>query len=389
MSIDTDEALKHFRTEYGVAPSLVTRAPGRVNIIGEHTDYNHGFVLPMAIERETVIAARPRDDRRLRVYAVNMDRRASADLTNCTRNDEDPWLDYLVGVAYELAKLRLPVHGADLVVLGDVPIGAGLSSSASLEMAALMLFECLGEFQMSGPEAARLGRRVENEFLGVNSGIMDQFIARMGKSGCALFLDCRTCRYEHVPAAFAHAVFVIADSSVRRGLAGSKYNERVRECEEAVQAMRECLGKTGSHLRDFDLDDLEAAKGRLSQAVYRRARHVVTENDRTKAACEALRSGDADVLGALMTQSDASLRCDYEVTCPELDALTAIARSAPGCYGARMTGAGFGGCTVNLVAADAIGDFTDALSKAYRKQTGLNTNVVVSRPAAGASFQYV
>ncbi|HEO72162.1 MAG TPA: galactokinase [Candidatus Hydrogenedentes bacterium] len=381
MGVDLNQAKRWYAEHFGAPPELCVRAPGRVNIIGEHTDYNHGFVLPMAIEQATYILARPREDRMLKAFAANLEQTAQADLVKRHRAPESPWLDYIVGVAEELAKLDRPLAGADLMIVGDVPIGCGLSSSASLEMAALKLFECLGAFEMEGPEAAELGRRVENDFLGLSSGIMDQFISRMARAGHALFLDCRSYQREQVPVAFPSAAFVIANTGVTRGLTASKYNERVDECNEAVRAM---ATQNQTHLRDFTLDHLEAARQHMPANVYRRARHVITEDERTRAACEAMRAGDPERLGELMDASDASLRDDYEVTCPELDAMTAIARQAPGCYGARMTGAGFGGCTINLVENEHVPAFVDHLLRAYPAQTGTAGQAFISRPADGA-----
>jgi len=384
MSIDIGAAKSQFQDRFGFPAHVVVRAPGRVNIIGEHTDYNHGFVLPMAIENETLIVARQRDDRILNAFAANLNRSVEADLDERVRNAEEPWIDYVVGVMDELAKLGKPLVGADILIMGDVPLECGLSSSASLEMAAVCLFEALGGFSLDGAAAPQLGQRVENDFLGLSSGIMDQFISRLGKAGHALFLDCRSLDYQLVPVAFDDALFVIANTCVKRGLTSSKYNERVAECRQAVAVMQDRLGKGGSHLRDFDLDDLVAAKDGMTDTVFRRARHVITANTRTQAACQAMRDGDAQRLGALMDESDASCRDDYEVTCPELDAMTAIARSLPGCYGSRMTGAGFGGCTVSLVRSDAVDAFTSELLKRYEQKTGIRGDVIVSAPAEGA-----
>lgn len=384
MSIDRHEAVSTFERHFGKPPVLAVRAPGRVNIIGEHTDYNHGFVLPMAIERETAILARPIDEGVIRAFAANLDRTAEAPLDRFERNAGEPWMDYVVGVARELDALGKPLHGAEIMILGDVPVGCGLSSSASLEMAALCLFETLGGFSIKGPEAARLGQRVENGFLGLNTGIMDQFISRFGKAGHVLFLDCRSFEYELVPVSFKDACFVIANTGVSRGLTASKYNERVSQCREAVEGMRRNLGKTGTHLRDFTLEDLDASKESFSEVVYRRARHVVTENARTEAACEAMRAGDAAELGRLMNASDESLRTDYEVTCVELVTMTALARGLEGCFGSRMTGAGFGGCTVSLVESSRAVSFADKLARAYTAQTGLQGETMVSVPADGA-----
>jgi galactokinase len=385
VSIDLTRARVEYRAQFARAAEVITRAPGRVNIIGEHTDYNHGFVLPMAIEHETAILACPRADLTLHAYAANLKRTAEADLTRCARDPREGWMDYVVGVAHELAKLGKPLRGADLMIIGDVPIGCGLGSSASLEMAALCLFEALGGFEVEGAEAPRLGQRVENLFLGLSTGIMDQFISRMGKRGHALFLDCRSFDYELIPVAFPGAKFVIANTCLARGLTSSKYNERVAECKQAVQGMRDALGKEGTHLRDFTMDDLLATRARLSDVAFRRARHVISEDVRTKAACEAMRAGDPAALGRLMNGSDASLRDDYEVTCPELDAMTEIARALPGCHGARMTGAGFGGCTINLVQSEAVPSFTEKLMAEYTRRTGITGQVFISLPSDGAA----
>ena len=385
MSIEVVTAKSEFESHFGFAPEIGVRAPGRVNIIGEHTDYNHGFVLPMAIERETVILAKPRTDRMLNAYAANYGRSVHVSLDERVRNANDSWIDYVLGVADELAKLGLPLTGADLMIIGDVPLGSGLSSSAALEMASLVMFETLGGFVVEGADAPKLGQRVENVFLGLSTGIMDQFISRMGKQGHALFLDCRTSEYELVPVAFADSAFVIANTCVSRGLTSSKYNERVSECSEAVRVMNAQGNKVGTHLRDFTMEDLMACKDQMPDVVFRRARHVLSEDARTKAACEAMRLGDPKILGSLMTASDVSLKEDYEVTCPELDAMTEVARSLPGCYGARMTGAGFGGCTVHLVAQDALVEFQTRLMEGYLARTGIKGEIIVSVPAEGAS----
>lgn len=386
MSVDLRQATAAYEAEYGAVPEIVVRAPGRVNIIGEHTDYNQGYVLPMAIERETMILARKRGDGVIKAHAANLGRRASASLEDRRRNLAEPWIDYIVGVVDELAKLEQPLTGADLLITGDVPVGCGLSSSAALEMATLCLFEALGNFRLNDADAARLGRRVENDFLGLSTGIMDQFISRCGKAGHALFLDCRSYEYELVPVAFPKAVFVIANTGCSRGLAASKYNERVAECRAAVKAMAERLGKSGGYLRDFNLEELEICGSEMNDIVFRRARHVISENQRTLEACAAMREGDAARLGRLMNASDRSLRNDYEVTCPELDAMTAVARSLSGCFGARMTGAGFGGCTINLVDKARADAFCQALLAGYRKRTGLTGEVIISAPGNGAAI---
>jgi len=385
MSVELDTAARQFDAKFGGKPEVAVRAPGRVNLVGEHTDYNHGFVLPMAIDRDTVIVARRRPDRTVRVYAANFDQTAEFELGQWERSADCPWLDYVAGVAREVEKLGKPLFGADCLLLGDVPIGAGLSSSASVEMAALALFEAMGDFVLSDPDAAALGQRVENDFLGVASGIMDQFIVRAGKAGHALFFDCRTMAFSHVPVAMDDAAFVITDTRVSRGLAGSAYNERVRECAEAVAAANAATGRSATHLRDFSIDDLESVRDRMPDAIYRRARHVITENGRTHEACAALRAQNAARLGELFDASDRSLREDYEVTCPELDAMTSLGRAYPGCFGSRMTGAGFGGCAVHLVSAKSAPEFCSYIRTAYSSTTGIESTAILVSASQGAS----
>lgn len=384
--MNIQQVCEAFGRQWGGEPEVIVRAPGRVNIIGEHTDYNHGFVLPMAIECDTVIAARRRPDRMLQALAANLDRSVSVSLEHRVRHQTEPWIDYILGVAEELYLLDKPLFGADMVIMGDVPVGCGLSSSAALEMAGVCMFEALGGFRLEGPAAAQLGQRVENQFLGLSTGIMDQFISRCGKADHGLFLDCRSFDYDLIPIAFPSAVFVIANTCCSRGLTKSAYNERVSECRSAVQGMAQQLGATGTHLRDYTLKNLEASRSNMPDISYRRARHVITENQRTEEACAAMQAGDVERLGALMNASGDSLRTDYAVTSPELDAMTEVARALPGCFGARMTGAGFGGCTINLVARDQAEPFAQALTAGYRERTGIQGEIIVSRPANGAEI---
>ncbi|MCL4692386.1 MAG: galactokinase, partial [Candidatus Hydrogenedentes bacterium] len=384
-STDPDSAVYLFSGQFGGEPEILARAPGRVNLIGEHTDYNDGYVLPMAIDRDTIIAARPRRDGVLRIHAANFDATGEFPLGTWERSALYPWADYILGVAQQVEMLGRPLHDADCVLIGDVPIGAGLSSSASVEMAALALFEAIGGFTLESGEAASLGRRVENDFIGVASGIMDQFIVRAGRAGHALFLDCRSLHFDQIPIAMDDVLFIIADTKVARGLAGSAYNERVRECGEAVVFLNRATGKDTMRLRDFSIEELEGCRQSMPETIYRRARHVISENARTLDACDALRSGDATRLGDLLNRSDESLRADYEVTCPELDLMTSIGRALPGCYGSRMTGAGFGGCTVHLVSAASAEEFCAALHWEYAASTGIQSTPVPVAASAGAN----
>ncbi len=369
-----------FREWWGQLPTHEARAPGRVNLIGEHTDYNDGFVLPMDIDRDIRVVFRPRDDRMVRLWSVDFAQASEFALDAIARDASAPWSNYVRGVAWALAERGISLRGMDAAIQGTVPIGAGLSSSAALEVAAgLALLASAGE-SVSPVALALACQRAENEFVGNRCGIMDQFISALGRAGHALFLDCRTLEHEHVPLPTGYRI-VVANSMVRRALVDSAYNERRAQCEEAARA----LGVRA--LRDADGAMLESAKPRLSEVAYRRARHVIAENARVLQSVEALRRGDAATFGALMDASHASLRDDYEVSCRELDALVEIARRQTGCLGARMTGAGFGGCTVNLVEAGAADAFVHALREGYRAATGLDAEIYVCDAAGGASVR--
>ena len=369
-----------FRRQWGAEPVLCARAPGRVNLIGEHTDYNDGFVLPMAIDRDIWIAFRPREDCTVRLWSLDFGQASAFALDAFATDASAPWSNYVRGVAWALGEKGMALRGLDAVIQGTVPVGAGLSSSAALEVAAgLALLASAGE-SLPPEELALACQRAENEFVGNRCGIMDQFVAALGRAGHALFLDCRTLEYRHVPLP-ADFRIVVANSMVKRALVDSAYNERRSQCEEAARV----LGVRA--LRDADEAALASARSRLSDAVYRRARHVITENARVVQAVAAMRRGDAETFGALMDASHVSLRDDYEVSCRELDALVEIARRQVGCLGARLTGAGFGGCTVNLVRADAVDAFVAALRKGYREQTGLDAEIYVCAAADGAGVR--
>ena len=385
MSPNPAQAREAFAARFDFGPDVVAIAPGRVNLIGEHTDYNDGFVLPMAIARATVVAARRRDDAVLRACAVNLGREVTLSLDHpLARQPTDPWVDYVLGVLAQWRTIGHTAPGMDMLIAGDVPIGCGLSSSASLTMAVLRAVEHLSNTEIDGIEAALLGQRVENVFLGLSCGIMDPFVIRNAREGHALLLDCRSRAFEHIPVALEGYAFVIANTGVTRGLTASKYNERVAECREAVRTLCTTSGKSGTHLRDFTLDDLKAAQNAMEPITFCRARHVITENARTIEAAAALRAGDASAFGALMDASHASLRDDYAVSCDELDAVVTIGRAHPACLGARMTGAGFGGCAVLLVRRDAVEPFTEELLAEYHRAMGIRGEVIVSGPAAGA-----
>ena len=341
----------------------VVRAPGRVNLIGEHTDYNDGFVLPAAIDRDVMLAARRRTDQRVRVYSLDYRERVEFTLDGVEYDFAHPWSNYLRGTLSVLAGKGLPLAGMDVVVAGEVPQGAGLSSSAALETATAVAARVVGGFALDGPELALACQAAENRFVGVNCGVMDQFASTLGRAGNALFIDCRSYEYELVPVPAGHRI-VICDSGVRRGLRDSEYNLRRAQCEEAVRLLRADLPHIKA-LRDVSTEELASLAAKLPPDVRRRAVHVVSENERVRQSVAALRRGRVDEFGRLMADSHASLRESFEVSCAELDALVAVAGGLPGVAGARMTGGGFGGCTVNLVREDLVEDFGRAVLAEY------------------------
>jgi galactokinase len=365
-----------YRERYGVDPAILVRAPGRVNLIGEHTDYNHGFVLPMAIDKAVWIALRPTGSRRVTVYANDLGEVSQFDLDRLRRGTG--WAEYLKGVAWALGEAGHELRGWEGVVGGDVPLGAGLSSSAALELATARAFHETSGFAWDQVSMARVGMRAENDWVGANTGIMDQLISAAAVEGRALLIDCLS--LTHTPVALPPgSAVVVLDTMTRHSHTHSGYNERRAQCEEAARL----LGVES--LRDVTLDDLEQGKAKLADVVYRRARHVVSENRRTVAAATAMVRGRVEEVGALMTASHASLRDDFEVSTEALDVMVACAMAQPGCYGARMTGGGFGGSVVALVAADAAAKFGDEVADRYQSQTGTTPTTHVCRASAGAS----
>jgi galactokinase len=360
----------------------IFRAPGRVNIIGEHTDYNDGFVLPAAIDRDVLMAVRPRSGREVTLHSLDFAGESIFSLDDIIHDAVHPWSNYLRGVCDVLEKAGYPLGGAEIVFGGDVPIGSGLSSSAALEVATAVTFLTLAGHQIAGEQIARFTQQAENEFVGTRCGIMDQFISALGQQSRALLIDCRSLAYRAIPVP-AGVMLIIGDTGVRRGLVSSEYNTRRSQCEEGVRLLQQVLpGITA--LRDVTPAQLEAHKALLPEMTYRRCRHVVTEDARVLEAETVMTAGDVEALGRLLNASHASLQFDYEVSCKELDAMVEIARRQPGVYGARMTGAGFGGCTVSLV-ADAHADaFAAAVGPAYKDATGLDPQIYICSVSAGA-----
>lgn len=367
-----------FESIYGASPSIIARAPGRVNLIGEHTDYNDGFVLPMAIDRAMWIALRPRDDGKVMLHSLDLDEVGEFDLNEpLVKDGEEGWFEYVRGVAWALIEEGRELCGWEGVMSGDVPIGSGLSSSAALQMVIARAFATVSDLEWDNATMALMVQRVENQWMGVNTGIMDQMISASGEAGSALLIDCRSLETMLVPLPSATKV-VILDTTVQRGLVDSKYNERRSQCKEAAAY----FGK--SALRDVSLEEFIKVSPELAPLTRKRARHIVTEDTRTLQAVEAMRAGDAVKLGLLMNASHDSLRDDFEVTVSQLDAIVEIARGQDGCFGARMTGAGFGGCAVALVAEDSAESFTQAVATQYEATTGLIPNIYVCVPTQGA-----
>lgn len=371
-------AIRDFSERHGQDPAVVVRAPGRVNIIGEHTDYNDGFVFPMAIDRATWIALRPREDGVVSLRSLDLNEDAGFPLDDIRKNGNS-WIEYIKGVAWALQQEGFALRGWEGVLSSDVPIGSGLSSSAALEMAVARAFSAVSGFEWDATRMARLGQKAENKWVGVNCGIMDQLISAAGRAGHALLIDCRSLEITPYPLP-AGASVVVMDTATRRGLESSAYNERRAQCDEASAFFGVKV------LRDVTLEQFKAREGQLSELARRRARHVITENARTLAAAEAMAAGDAARLGRLMTESHASLRDDFWVTNKELNDIVEAALKTEGCFGARMTGAGFGGCAVALVATPAAPAFMKQVSAQYRRVTGLTPALYLCQPTAGAEI---
>ncbi len=360
-------------------------APGRVNLIGEHTDYNDGWVLPMAIDRYVRVAFRVRGDRRIRAHSVAFEETEEVVLDSLRPPGPRGWISYVAGMAWAMADAGHEVRGIDCEIDGDLPLGSGLSSSAALEMATARALCAASGIPWEAEEMARLGQRAENRYVGVSCGLMDQLASATAEEGCALLLDCRTLAMESVPLP-SSAKVVVMDTGAPRTLAGSAYNERRASCEDAVEVLR-CLDPRVEALRDADLELLEAGRAQLGELGYRRAKHVIEESARPRAMAEALRDGKLSEAGRLMDDSHASLRDLYEVSCPELDRITDLARRHPACFGARLTGAGFGGCAVALVAASEAGAFARDVHRAYHAEFDLPSQVFACRPVAGARLR--
>lgn len=358
--------IEAYRTKFGAEPDIVAIAPGRVNLIGEHTDYNNGFVLPVAIDREVVFACGKTGTGTITGYSLDFDEQTDISVGSYDPDHPSGWLRYIMGVLDELEKDNRRLGGFQFAVGGNVPIGSGLSSSAALEMATCTAMEGLFDFSLSGKDASLLCQRAENKFVGVNCGIMDQYISRVGKKDHAVLIDCADLSINTIPVNTPGHTWLIIDSNKRRGLVDSEYNRRREECGEGVSVAQKIFpDRTITSLRDLVPDDLPALEKACDPVVYRRVRHQVTENARVLSTVKALETGDIDTIGKALYGSHVSLRDDFEVSCAELDMLVDILMRVDGVAGARLTGAGFGGCVIVCLKEESVAAARDAITKGY------------------------
>jgi len=364
-----------FYSKYGEKPNMVVKSPGRVNIIGEHTDYNNGFVLPMAIDRHIKIAFRPRNDDKIKLQSIGFDNEINCSIYNDKYVGD--WQDYVKSISWVLLKNNYELKGWEGVMTSNIPVGAGLSSSAALLLAILKVFSVTSNFSWDGLKMAKLARTAENEFLQLKSGIMDQMICALGRPEHAMLLDCRdlSSKFVTIP---SNVKIIILDTLTRRELVDSKYNERVKQCE----ASAEYFGCNS--LRDVDIETFEKKKTGLDELLLRRSKHVVYENHRVIEVSEAMRNNDVNKIGQLMNDSHYSLKNDYEVSSKELDIMVEIAQKEAGCFGARMTGAGFGGCAIALIDESFQEQFMRNIFNNYYLKTGIKPMVYVCDPSSGA-----
>ena len=378
MLLAKHDVAERFAQHFGGTPRWIVRAPGRVNLIGEHTDYNDGFVLPMAIDRAIWIALRPRDDQTVVVHAIDLQQQGTFSLERLA-NEKAGWIEYVKAVAWSLQQDGCQLAGWEGVLLGDVPMDAGLSSSAALEMASARAFAATAQLDWEPVSMAKVGLRAERQWIGLNCGIMDQLISAVGVADHAVLIDCRSLETTPVPIPPEVAV-VILDTATRRGLVDSAYNQRRAECESAADFFQV------PSLRDVGPELFERLASELDEPARRRALHVITENDRTLQAAEAMCRGEVSALGVLMNKSHASLRDDYEVSSDALNAMVETARTHDACHGARMTGAGFGGCAVAVIDARAANEFVRTTAAAYEQKTGHTPAIYICQATNGSEI---
>ncbi|HMA59170.1 MAG TPA: galactokinase [Halanaerobiales bacterium] len=360
-------------------------APGRVNLIGEHTDYNNGFVLPMAIDRRIYAYLQVRDDKQINIYSIDLDRYYTTTTEKLKFNEENSWSNYIVGVVSELQKEGYHPSGFNMTFSGDIPQGAGLSSSAALEVVTVYGLAELNNFEISPVKKALIAQSAENNFVGVECGIMDQYISCLGEKDKALLIDCDSYDYNKVPIQNKKYQFLIIDSKVQRGLVDSEYNLRRQQCNNVVKYFKENFAEDIESLRDININELFRHEDKINETDYKRATHVLTENRRVLEFADSVEDGNYEKAGQLMYASHLSLKNEYEVSCEELDFLIETALELKGVLGARMTGAGFGGCTVNLIKKDYKSKIINSIKTEYKKEYKKEPDFYTSRPAQGAS----
>lgn len=378
-----------FQQHFGWKPALCSRAPGRVNLIGEHTDYNGGLVMPAAIDREAVLLANRRIDNEWHIYSADYNVAVKVDaIQAAARQSQNRWVNYLLAVRAQFEELGHAVPGLDMVLQGDVPQGSGLSSSAAIEVATATLLNEITGAGLDGVEIARLSQAAEHSpFVGVQCGIMDQFVSSLGRKSQLVKIDCHTLDYEYVPLDSSRALIVIIDSGKRRGLVDSAYNQRRRECQEGFQTICRLEGRLYESLSHVPFGVYTRHGHALTGNQRKRLRHILSENQRVRDFQSALAANDLSAAGKLMDESHRSLRDDYEVSCKELDLIVEIANGQPGIFGCRMTGAGFGGCAVALVKPGQENQFAEYMTEAYEKESGLTPQIYVTPAAPGATFK--
>lgn len=379
------ELYKSFTDNFGGEPQLVVRAPGRVNLIGEHTDYNEGFVFPVAIDRDIMIAARPTSEDFIEIYSEDYKQRDRFSTKSILKTEEPAWSNYARGTLAVLASRKFPVSGFQAVSSSNLPQGAGLSSSAAYEVALLYLIDKLNDLSLSRKQIALFAQEAENDFVGVKCGIMDQFIATFGETDSGLLIDCRNLDYKPIPLNLKarRLSLVIVHSGVKRGLVDSEYNERRSQCAEGVRLLSQKLNRQLKSLREVDVEDFEAVSRALPETISRRCRHVITENARVLDTVEALKEENLKRVGHLLAASHESLKTDFQVSLPPVDILVELTKKHPGVKGARISGAGFGGCIVALIDKNAVDSYSTTVPQEYFKRTGLKATVYDCQAAAG------
>lgn len=382
--ISTEHLAQKFEELWRGEQPRFFRAPGRVNLIGEHTDYNDGFVLPIAVNYQTTVAASPRPDTKINVFSLNYNEMLTFDLNDKPRRLTNEWLNYVEGIGRVLIEKGYNIGGANLLVGSDVPVGAGLSSSAAIEIAVGLALTSISGIEIGRLPLALTGQRAEHEFVGTKSGIMDQFVVAFGQPDKALLIDCRALKAEEINLGLGETEFIVCNSGVKHALATGEYNTRRAECEKGVELLGEYLPEIKA-LRDVGSDDFDEFSAFLPEVIRRRCRHVITENERTLKAAEAFKTGDMETAGRLMSQSHASMRDDFEISCEEIDTLVALAENFEGVCGARMTGGGFGGCTINLIKRAKSDEFIEYIGREYELQTSRRAEIFRVKACAGAA----